>query len=279
MADVLVGDRSQLRGDHPSSRRGEGAHVSRGDVLGARRHTVRRSLIGCVALIFGLCACGANKGSDRPRHSPHRFVQIAQTPATTGGAVSAVRSVELAHAAPSVATDCQLTADAVGYPIPCPALLPMGMTATPTVHSCALAVVAPVGWAGCPTTDAPGWVFGSSQVEIGPGIGDAPLQHLVLQAAPRIVQSPSRAIDGPAVYPGKVIPRGRVTTDGETMSWYFVPMDNPSAFRGHLILMWSEFGHTYVYGFHVSGTLALARALDLELVRHLTIVKPRPGAA
>lgn len=244
-----------------------------------RWHTALRSIIGCVALIFGLCACGENKGPDRPHRSPRSFVQIARTPATTGGAVSAVRSVELARAAPSVATECQLTADAVGYSIPCPALLPMGMTATPTVHSCAFAVVAPTGWAGCPTTHAPGWVFGSSQVEVGPGIGDAPFQHLVLQAAPRIVQSPSRAIDGPDVYPGNVIPRGRVTMDDETMSWYFVPMDNPSAFRGHLILMWSESGHTYVCGFHSSGTSGLARALDLELVRHLTIVKPRRGAA
>jgi hypothetical protein len=58
------------------------------------------------------------------------------------------------------------------------------------------------------------------------------------------------------------------------MRWYLVPPDNPSAFKGHLVLVWTDSGHTYVYGFHVANTVAMARSLDLELVRHLEMVKP-----
>ena len=61
------------------------------------------------------------------------------------------------------------------------------------------------------------------------------------------------------------------------MRWYFVaPAQNDgSAFANHLALVWTAAGHTYAYGFHVISTLAQARALDLELVRHLTVVWPR----
>jgi hypothetical protein len=59
------------------------------------------------------------------------------------------------------------------------------------------------------------------------------------------------------------------------MRWYLVPLDNPSAFRGHLVLLWTASGHTYVFGFHVVETFAMARALDLALVRHLELVKLR----
>jgi hypothetical protein len=33
-------------------------------------------------------------------------------------------------------------------------------------------------------------------------------------------------------------------------------------------------GSIYAFGFHVVTTMAAARALDLELVRHLVVVKP-----
>jgi hypothetical protein len=61
------------------------------------------------------------------------------------------------------------------------------------------------------------------------------------------------------------------------MHWYYVgPTANEhSAFTGHLVLVWTASGHTYAYGFHVLTTLADARKLDLELVRHLVTVHPR----
>jgi hypothetical protein len=60
------------------------------------------------------------------------------------------------------------------------------------------------------------------------------------------------------------------------MRWYFVPPDNPSAFRGHLVLVWTQDGHTYSYGFHITGTTRAARMLDLEVMEHLKMVPPRP---
>lgn len=56
-----------------------------------------------------------------------------------------------------------------------------------------------------------------------------------------------------------------------TMRWYFVPpnLNEGSAFQQHLVLVWTTAGHTYAYGFHGVDTIADARALDLELVRHL----------
>jgi hypothetical protein len=51
-----------------------------------------------------------------------------------------------------------------------------------------------------------------------------------------------------------------------------------SAFMmNHLVLVWNASGHTYAYGFHVVDTLAQARALDLALVRRLTMVLPPDG--
>jgi hypothetical protein len=60
------------------------------------------------------------------------------------------------------------------------------------------------------------------------------------------------------------------------MRWYFVPpnRDIGSAFMDHLVLVWNASGYTYAYGFHVVGTMAEARALDLALVRHLRTVLP-----
>lgn len=82
------------------------------------------------------------------------------------------------------------------------------------------------------------------------------------------------AVDGPTVFPEPVQRRGLVDVHGLRMTFYAVPMDNPSAFRGHLVLLWSQHGHTYVYGFHVTGTVEAARALDLEVVHHLEMVAP-----
>lgn len=66
------------------------------------------------------------------------------------------------------------------------------------------------------------------------------------------------------------------------MHWDFVPPAtnhysafSDSAFSGHLVLVWEAYGHTYAYGFHVLDTMPVARALDLELVRHLVTVHPR----
>lgn len=167
---------------------------------------------------------------------------------------------------------CSKTADKVGYSVPCPTTLPEGLAPTPAVHGCHFAVVG---------TDAPecggrewrGWIVGSVQGESTGGF-----QHLATLGAPRVVRDPARAIDGPAMFPGsRVRPEGVTTIGGRTMHWYFVPPASNigSIFAHHLVLVWTRSGHTYAYGFHVVTTFAEARALDLELMRHLVIVTPR----
>jgi hypothetical protein len=79
------------------------------------------------------------------------------------------------------------------------------------------------------------------------------------------------------MFPGShVQPRGVVRIMGRLTRWYFVPPseNQGSAFAGHLVLVWNASGHTYAYGVHVLQTFAIAKALDLELVRHLVTVPP-----
>jgi hypothetical protein len=47
-----------------------------------------------------------------------------------------------------------------------------------------------------------------------------------------------------------------------------------SAFRGHLVLLWNDSGHTFVDGCHVVATVAMARALDIELDAHRRMLHP-----
>jgi hypothetical protein len=96
---------------------------------------------------------------------------------------------------------------------------------------------------------------------------------LVVFGAPRVVQA-ARAVVGPGIRTGPLGPRGNVRVEGRLMRFYVVPPGSFSAFRGHLVLVWSQGGHTYVYGFHIVEGLAMARALDLELVMHLYLVRP-----
>lgn len=42
----------------------------------------------------------------------------------------------------------------------------------------------------------------------------------------------------------------------------------------HLVMVWTASGHTYAYGFQVVATQNEARALDLEIARHLVTVTP-----
>ncbi len=95
-----------------------------------------------------------------------------------------------------------------------------------------------------------------------------------MTGSPRVETRPSRAADGPLVYPEAISPRGRIVINGRPMRFYAVPMGNPSAFRGHLVLIWNVAGHTFVYGFHVVAGGAMARALDIELVQHLRVTYP-----
>jgi hypothetical protein len=202
----------------------------------------------------------------------------AERPSASRGAAHVARAtwtvagVVFVPAAPKLHRDCAATADAVGYAVPCPTRLPIGLAGTPPVGGCPRWEI--VGWARPSRTCTGavswrGWIVGSSETS---------RQHLVVQGAPRVVRDPARAINGPGWYRGnRVQARGGVRVAGQTMRWYYVPpsANEGSAFAHHLVLVWNESGHTYAYGFHVVKTLADTRPLDLELVRHLSLVGPR----
>lgn len=167
----------------------------------------------------------------------------------------------------TVRKECDGTAAAVAYAVPCPTMLPVGMAPTPEAHGCRLGIIGEGGGPNC-AANWRGWIVGSST--------DC-CEHLGLLGAPRVIRNPARAIDGPGMFPGsRVQSRGTVTIAGKTMHWYYVPPDlnQGSAAAHHLVLVWNASGHTYSYGFHVVSTFAAARALDLELVRHLVTVHP-----
>jgi hypothetical protein len=180
--------------------------------------------------------------------------------------------VRFLPAAPKVRRECQATADAVRYAVPCPTRLPTGLTATPAVGGCPAFEI--VGWARTSRRCAVavswrGWIVGFSETS---------RQHLVVQGAPRVVRDPARAINGPGWYRGdRVEAHGVARIAGQTMRWYYVRpnLNEGSAFAHHLVVVWTESGHTYAYRFHVVTTLAETRALDLELVRHVSMVRPR----
>jgi hypothetical protein len=202
-------------------------------------------------------------------------IVAAGTPAGT-----AVGSVQFVAAPSTVHNECQQTADTVKYAVPCPTLLPVGMEPTPGAHGCRIAfMAADTGAPNCGGALWRGWIFGSIQADSR--YYTAGFQHLVMQGTPYVVRNPVQAIDGPGKLPHgvRVQPLGAATISGTTMHWYFVPpnANYASAFQQHLVLVWTAAGHTYAYGFHIVATLAEARALDLELARHLLIVEPRHG--
>jgi hypothetical protein len=166
---------------------------------------------------------------------------------------------------------CERTARSVGYPVPCPSELPDGLVGTPvTAGPCRGYRFHLVG-TPCTATGAAwrGWVVGSTQLGAGRSF-----QHLVIQVAPHPVGY-AEAVNGPVVSAGeRPEVGGLITIDGRQRRWLFVdPKTNPgSAFMGHVVLVWTQAGHTYAIGFHAVTTLTAAAALDYQLVRRLQLV-------
>lgn len=169
-------------------------------------------------------------------------------------------------ARPGMRIVCARVARVVGYPVPCPTLVPLGLRATPGAHGCRLGIIGAGGAGTCARTWK-GWVVGSSEVQ-GANAGPFGFQHLVISGAPRVVRNPARAIDGPGMFRGsRVQARGRFRARAIHGRLYYVPpkTNDGSAFMGHLVMVWTAGDHTYAYGFHVVATLTEARALDLEI--------------
>ena len=242
-------------------------------VPGRAPESMRPRLIIALTVVALLLAALGLAGCSQGSRSRHTTATNSTRPAPKPAVGRTVAGVSWVPSSPALRKQCQETADAVRYAVPCPTIVPQGIQATPPVRGCRFAVI---GWdyrRGCGAVKWRGWMVGSSQTDT---------EHLAVQAAPRIVRNAARAIDGPGMFPGsRVQARGVVRVAGRIRHWYYVPPDlnGGSAFMHHLVLVWTASGHTYAYGFHVVTTFADARALDLELVRHLVVVQPRHASS
>ena len=164
---------------------------------------------------------------------------------------------------------CRSTARAVGYRVPCPTHIPAGLAMDPS-HAPCLDIIGPGGNAACGSGGKSwrGWVVGTS---------NAGGEHLVITASPTVLKNYAKLVNGPAWYPlARVHPLGWVEINGRRMRSIFVPpaTNDGSAFTDHVVLAWSEGGHTYGFGFHNTGGIRRALLLDEELARHIELVRP-----
>jgi hypothetical protein len=170
---------------------------------------------------------------------------------------------------------CRLTARSVGYAVPCPTLVPRGLAPTRIAvrPECRFEIV------GLPPCPHPGkwraWVVGSSEVD-DRLTGDV-LQHLVINASPRPLTDDAKVVDGPGWYrSARVQNLGSVRVNGRKMREVFVPpaTNDGSAFMSHVVLIWTECGHTYAVGFHNRHGIQRTLRLDIALAQGIVLVGP-----
>jgi hypothetical protein len=200
-----------------------------------------------------------------------RLAALLVTAAVVGGCVGSepppaveIAGVRLVPVPPAVRGECQQAADALGYAVLCPTRLPQGAHATP----------APSVDTGC-TLHAVGigcfrwrrWLVGTIDFPSPHRAG-----HVAVQGSPSPLSS-RRFVYGPAWWPGsRVAITGSATLRGREASWLSVPEGSESLMGGHLVLTWTEGGHTYGIGFH--GHDRAARELGLAVARSATMVYP-----
>ncbi len=209
-------------------------------------------IVSVLVLFMALSGAGCSSADQR---------SVANSTATPTAA-------RLVPASPHLLSQCQRTADAVGYAVPCPTQVPAGLYPTGSVGGCSLDVVGPGGLGKCGRAWR-GWVVGSSETAD---------QHLVITASPRPLADYPRVVNGPGWYPGaRVRPLRSVAVNGWRAEAIFVPpaTNDGSAFAHHVVLIWTVGAHTYGVGFHnVDGIEATLRA-DLALVSGMKLVAPK----
>lgn len=171
------------------------------------------------------------------------------------------------HAPPGLLEKCRATARAVGYPVPCPTLLPRGLTPSSGRPGCRLDIIGPGGQGDC-AKDWRGWVVGS---------GETSEQHLVIAASPRALANPAKVVNGPAWSPAaRVRPLRRLAISGWRMRAVYVPQgtNDGSAFADHVALIWTVGRHTYAIGFHNRRGIPETLRLNEALARSIRLVGP-----
>ena len=164
-------------------------------------------------------------------------------------------------------TKCRATARAVGYPVPCPTRIPAGLAVGSSAPTGCLDVIGPGGVGGCAKSWR-GWVVGTSNIGA---------EHLVITASPRPLTNYAKLVNGPAWYPhARVRALGWVQIKGWRMRAVYVPpaTNDGSAFMHHVVLIWSDAGHTYGIGFHNATGIHRALLLDEELAKTIKLVRP-----
>lgn len=207
------------------------------------------SIVALVMAVAALCGCSDS-------HTATQSTTVQKT------------GLRFVAAPRALLTKCRATARAVGYSVPCPTYIPAGLAMDPS-HAGCLDIIGPGGLAACGAGTAwRGWVVGTSNVGA---------EHLVITASPRRLANYAKVVNGPAWYPtAKVRPLRRVNINGWDMSAVYVPpaTNDGSAFAHHVVLVWSDAGHTYGIGFHNTQGIHRTLLIDEELARHIKLVGP-----
>ena len=199
---------------------------------------------------MALCGCSDSHGGARSTTTEHGELRLVAAPR-------------------ALLRKCHATARVVGYPVPCPTYVPAGLAFDPS-HAPCLDIIGAGGKAGCGAAAKSwrGWVVGTSNVGA---------QHLGITASPRRLTNYAKLVNGPAWYPrARIRPLGWVTVSGRRMRAIYVPPEtnDGSMFMHHVVLAWSESGHTYGFGFHNVQGIHPTLLLDEELARHIKLVRP-----
>ena len=231
------------------------------DPVGADRWTAHRrtlcrvrqaEVIFVLVLVVGLCGCSDSHTA---------------APSTTAQKVG----LRFVAAPQALLAKCRVTARAVGYPVPCPTYVPAGLAVgSSTTPTGCLDVIGPGGRPACGPAGKSwrGWVVGTS---------DVGRDHLVITASPKPLTNDAKLVNGPAWYPrARVRTVGWVNIKGWRMRAVYVPpaTNDGSAFMHHVVLVWSDAGHTYGVGFHNTRGIRQTLLLDEELAKHITLIEP-----
>lgn len=98
-----------------------------------------------------------------------------------------------------------------------------------------------------------------------------------MTASPKPLGNYAKVVNGPAWYPrARVRALGWLSVGGRRLRAVYVPSNtnDGSAFAHHVVLVWTEDGHTYGVGFHEVGGRRRTLELDIALVRHVELVGP-----
>jgi hypothetical protein len=202
-----------------------------------------------------------------------KLVACALSLVLTGfaGSAQARDRLDFVKTPAAVERACSVTAEFVGYAVPCPREVPRGLVAESGGGGCAGGVIfAPFrnartcegarGWRG--------WVAGA---------GVAPDDvHVALIASPHVEPDVAKLVNGPAWYPGaRVQLLGSSRVGGRLIRWAFVPAatNDGSQFADAVAAAWTAGGHSYAIGFRVpAGGRAAARVLGQRLLASVTMV-------